>query len=140
MLTTKRRIDPKTGEVTYVVSDGKDLIEMPEIEYRRFMAMKHTAIYQYQFLAQSIKSEPRRRSKPALRGLIRVADLFGLQTRKQIKAMAGDFQAEITRLRRARRPMYARWNAVLAWGYAIYFVLRAPVDKLLSIVRRSMLG
>lgn len=70
------------------------------------------------------------RAKPPLKGLIRFADFTGLKTRKQIKAMAGDMDVEIRRLRKAHRRIAARWNVCMAWGYAMYYVARSPLDKL----------
>lgn len=81
----------------------------------------------------------RARAKPPLRSLIRIADFLGLKTRKAIKAMAGDFDPEIRRLSRAHRPIAARWNVALAWICAAQIVLQAPVEKLLSVIRRKFL-
>lgn len=81
----------------------------------------------------------RRRSTP-LRGLTRFADLFGLQTRKAIKSLAGDYAVEVRRLRRERRPWMARWSVVLAWGYALWYVFRSPVDWAVSYVLKSLRG
>ena len=73
------------------------------------------------------------RSRTAsLKGLIRFADLFGLGTRRSIKALAGDYDIEIRRLLRERRPHMARWNAGSAWGYALWSVLGAPSDRLVG--------
>lgn len=70
-----------------------------------------------------------RKRPPPLRGLTRFADLFGLADRKVVKAIAGDFDVEIRRLRRERRPWVARWNICLAWGCALWCVFRSPLDK-----------
>lgn len=81
-----------------------------------------------------------RRRGPPLRGLVRFADWFGLDTRKAIKALAGDFSVEIRRLRRERRDYVANWNLILAWGYAIWYVFRAPFDFILNTATRLFKG
>jgi hypothetical protein len=92
-------------------------------------------------LGIEVPKRQRRRTRSApLRGLARFADLFGLQTRKAIQALAGDYAVEVRRLRRERRRWMARWNVVLAWGYAAWYVLRSPVDWVVSYVLKSLRG
>lgn len=86
------------------------------------------------------KRQRRRTRSAPLRGLARFADLFGLQTRKAIQALAGDYAVEVSRLRRERRRWMARWNVVLAWGYAGWYVLRSPVDLAISYALKSLRG
>lgn len=84
----------------------------------------------------------RSQRRPPLRSLCRVADFFGLETRKAIKALAGDYEPEIRRLRRERRSHAARWNVILAWLYAIWMVLKSPwewvVRHVLNALRRPL--
>lgn len=86
------------------------------------------------------KPAARRRSGPPLRLLIRAADFVGLKARKQIKAMAGDMDVEIRRLRRQRRPFAVRWNIAQAWFYAGQIVLRGPLESVVKLVQRQFLG
>lgn len=72
--------------------------------------------------------EPAEPTKPSLQPICDFADLFGLQVRKKIKAVAGDYDEEIARLHKQRRYKTAQWNRILAWGYAILYVLRGPLD------------
>lgn len=86
------------------------------------------------------KLTTKRRSRPPLRLLIRAADFVGLKARKQIKAMAGDMDFEIRRLRRQRRPFAVRWNIAQAWFYAAQIVLRGPLESLVRLIRRQLFG
>lgn len=83
------------------------------------------------------RSTPKR---APLRGLIRLADWLGLETRRAIKALAGDYAAEIRRLRRERRHWAAKWNHCLAWGYAVWYVFRSPFDMLVRYLVRALRG
>lgn len=80
------------------------------------------------------------RSRPPLRSLVRIADLFGIGTRKAIKAMAGDYDVEIRRLRRERRSAAAKWNVMLAWGTALSILLRSPFTFLLKAAKGLFSG
>jgi hypothetical protein len=83
---------------------------------------------------------PYKKRPTGLRNLTNFADFFALPTRKVIKALAGDYDAEIRRLRQARRPFAARWNMGLAWGVALWYVLRSPVDRVLQYLIKSFKG
>lgn len=80
------------------------------------------------------------RNRPPLRGLVKFADLFSIGTRKAIKAMAGDYDVEVRRLRRERRPAMAKWNVFLAWGTALGIVLRSPLSFLIKAAKRLISG
>jgi hypothetical protein len=84
--------------------------------------------------------EPRSEPEPTLQGLFRFADWFGLNTRKAIKALAGDYEVEIRRLRQEGRPGVAQWNSVLAWGYALVLVLKSPVSWVVSRALNAFRG
>jgi hypothetical protein len=73
----------------------------------------------------AVQSEPVR---PQLNGLVAFADYFGLGMRARIKALAGDFDAEIARLHRDRRYKTAKWNQFLAWWFTAGYLLRGPFD------------
>jgi hypothetical protein len=75
-----------------------------------------------------------------LYGLVRLADFFGLETRAAIKALAGDYDAEIRRLRSEGRVVAARWNEWLAWGCAIRYVFRGALEQLLRYFVKSLGG
>lgn len=101
----------------------------------------HTANLMIRVKIIEVKSEKppaRRRSGPPLRLLIRAADFVGLKARRQIKAMAGDMDVEIRRLRRERRPIAVRWNIAQAWFYAAQIVFRSPLESLAGLIRRQL--
>jgi hypothetical protein len=81
-----------------------------------------------------------RPKRPKLGALNRMADYLGLELRKRIKALAGDYDAEIQRLYSEGRYRAAQWNKWLAWGYAGFYVLRAPIDWLSSFVIAKFTG
>lgn len=81
-----------------------------------------------------------RRRKPNLKNLTRFADFFGLGLRKRLKAMAGDFDAEISRLHKQHRYVAAKWNKCLAWSYAIWYVLRGPLDWARAALVKALTG
>lgn len=95
-------------------------------------------------LAQDIRARRAgagsKRRKPPLSGLIRLADILPLPTRKKLKALAGDYDPEIRRLRRAHRHRAATWNSVLAWLIAIRIVLGAPVEWALRVLLKLFRG
>ena len=80
------------------------------------------------------------RNIPSLQHISNFADLFGLGLRKKIKAMAGDFDLEIKRLHKAKRSKTAKWNKALAWGYAVWYVVRGPIDWLAENLIKSWKG
>lgn len=80
------------------------------------------------------------RRRPGLQRLTHLADFFGLGLRKRIKAMVGDFDAEIGRLHRQRRYKAAKWNQLLAWGYAGWYVIRGPVDWVRELLMHALTG
>lgn len=88
---------------------------------------------------QRLKRRPKRHPPP-LKGLVKFADLFGLDTRKKIKAMAGDYAVEIRRLRRERRYFTAKWNCFLAWGYALWFAVWTPLERITTTVVKMLKG
>ena len=77
---------------------------------------------------------------PSLAGIYNFADFFGLDLRKRIKALAGDFEVEIIRLQSERRFKTAKWNKALAWGYAVWYVLRGPFDWIVETFIKSKKG
>lgn len=77
---------------------------------------------------------------PSLKSISNFADFFGLGLRKKIKAMAGDFDIEIQRLRKEKRFKTAKWNKALAWGYAVWYVLRGPFDWIVETFIKSKKG
>ena len=82
-------------------------------------------------------------TKPDLTGLKHFSDWFSLGLRQRICAMAGDYEKEIDRIFSEGRFKTARWNKALAWGYAILYVLRGPVDFLVWVwlkLRKLVLG
>ena len=82
---------------------------------------------------------PRNRKASPVRGIVRLADIFGLGLRREIKAMAAEFEVEIKRLHRERRPAMARWNIILAWTTAVHLCFLAVPEKLRGWVR-TVLG
>lgn len=103
--------------------------------YRANKALKN-----YESAVQNVQQRSKRKQTPNLRSLVRFADFFGLHTRKAIKALAGDFSAEVQRLKRARRPHMARWNVCLAWLYTFWIVAKAPMDMLLRYLVKAFGG
>ncbi len=87
-----------------------------------------------------VQQRAKRKATPNLKGLVRFADFFGLPTRKAIKALAGDFSAEVLRLKRARRPYMARWNVCLAWLYTFWIILKAPGEMLVRYLVKTFSG
>lgn len=77
---------------------------------------------------------------PSLLGISDFADFWGLSLRKRIKATAGDFDVEVKRLHKEKRYRMAKWNVVLAWGYAIWYVLRGPYDLVKGALVKAMQG
>lgn len=137
-------VRPQDSDVTLALRRRISASEASMAEQRRAVVAGQTLkisaerTFRKSLMRTTIRVVSRR--KPPLRGLVRFADLFGLETRKAIKAMAGDYHVEIRRLRRERRWAMARWNAVLAWGYAGWFVLRSPVDKLTQYATKAWRG
>jgi len=66
------------------------------------------------------------RRSPSLSRLTEWSDVLPIALRKQVKAMAGDYQPEIQRLHAEGRHRVAAWNAKLAWGTAAWMVCKAP--------------
>lgn len=79
-------------------------------------------------------------SRPTLGGLSAFADFFGLDLRRRLKAMAGDYDAEIARLHKEGRSFAARWNKWLAWYCAGWYVLRSPLDKAAAMLVKGFTG
>lgn len=101
-----------------------------------------TALTYYTFVSIFIrKSHSRLKGRRLpLRGLVRLADFLPLPTRKKVRALAGDYDLEIRRLRRARRHSAATWNSALAWLIAIRIVLGAPVEWVLRVLLKLFRG
>jgi hypothetical protein len=72
--------------------------------------------------------------------LIRLSDFIGLITRKEIKALAGDYCAEIMRLRKGGRVLAARWNVCLAWYYTLGLIVRSPFARALQYLIKTFRG
>ena len=81
-----------------------------------------------------------RNHHPSLKRISNFADFWGLGLRKRIKATAGDFDAEIRRLHKEKRFRMAKWNVILAWGYAIWYVLRGPYDLVKGALVKALKG
>lgn len=81
-----------------------------------------------------------RRRPPSLKRLANFADFWGFGLRKRIKAVAGEFDVELKRLHKEKRYGTAKWNVVLAWGYAIWYVLRGPYDMLKGALVKALRG
>lgn len=73
-------------------------------------------------------------SGKSLNRLRKLADFLPLPTRKAINALVGDYDVEIRRLRKAHRPKAASWNSMLAWGCALWIVLKFPLTKVLEYI------
>jgi hypothetical protein len=87
-------------------------------------------------LSQSRTSSP---SQP-LHRLVDVLDFLPINLRKEVKAMATDYEPEIRRLREAHRPRAAKWNQYLAWGTAIGMVLKRPFQLVTWWLRKTLTG
>jgi hypothetical protein len=87
----------------------------------------------------ALTRSPNKRKTSPVRGIVRLADVFGLGLRREIKSMAADFEVEIKRLRRERRPAMARWNIVMAWATAAQLCFLAVPEKLRGGIR-TVLG
>ena len=81
---------------------------------------------------------PNNRKTSPVRGIVRMADILGLGLRREIKAMAAEFEVEIKRLRRERRPAMARWNIILAWATAVQLCFLAVPEKLRGWIRTAL--
>ena len=77
---------------------------------------------------------------PSLLGISNFADFWGLGLRKRIKACAGELDVEVKRLHKEKRYRMAKWNVVLAWGYAIWYVLRGPYDLVRGALVKALKG
>lgn len=77
---------------------------------------------------------------PSLNRVSNFADFWGLGLRKRIKAVAGDYDVEVKRLHKEKRYRMAKWNVVLAWGYAIWYVLRGPYDLVKGAMVKALKG
>lgn len=82
----------------------------------------------------------RRIQRPQLHGIVQFADWLPLELRKRVKALAGDYDAEIGRLHDQGRYRVARWNRALAWIYALWYVLRSPVDRIMGLLVKAFTG
>ena len=47
---------------------------------------------------------------------------------------------EVKRLHKEKRYRMAKWNVFLAWGYAIWYVLRGPWDFVRDVLVKAMKG
>lgn len=88
----------------------------------------------------TIPLSPIAKPLPRLRKLVLWADLMPLDLRKRLKAMAGDYSAEIARLQLEGRHKTANWNTVLAYGYAGWYVLRGPLDGVVGLLMKNLKG
>lgn len=77
---------------------------------------------------------------PSLKSITNFADFWGLGLRKRIKATAGDFDVEVKRLHKEKRFRMAKWNVILAWGYAIWYVMRGPYDLVKGALVKALKG
>ncbi|QJW85206.1 hypothetical protein HK414_22560 [Ramlibacter terrae] len=91
-------------------------------------------------LSGYLSSAARKGKFPSLHGLVRFADLFGLDLRKNLKALAGDYDAEIRRLHAEKRYRMAAWNKLLAWAFAFWYVLRGPFDAVIMWAIKAWKG
>ncbi len=108
---------------------------VPLIFQRYVLRLKLTVLRQ----KIAISRESRKRS-PSLKRISNFADFWGLGLRKRIKATAGDFDVEVKRLHNEKRYRMAKWNVILAWGYAIWYVLRGPYDLVKGALVKAMKG
>lgn len=74
-------------------------------------------------------------ASPSVSQLVRLADIAPLRLRKKIKALAGDYQAEIDTLTQHGRFGMAKYNKVLAFTHCVVLVLRSPIDACVEIWR-----
>lgn len=81
-----------------------------------------------------------KRPPPSLAGLVHFADWWGLDLRKRIKSLAGDYDAEIRRLCHEDRYLTARWNKFLAWTFAFWYIGRGPWDWLRALLLLAVKG
>lgn len=71
-------------------------------------------------------------------GISNFADFWGLGLRKRIKACAGEFDVEVKRLHKEKSYRMAKWNVVLAWGYAVWYVVRGPWDWVFGALIKAL--
>lgn len=69
---------------------------------------------------------------PSLAKLICIADFLPTALRKKVRAMVCDYDEQIRTLFKKKRYKAARWNQWMAWGFAIWYVLRGPTDAVFS--------
>ena len=69
---------------------------------------------------------------PSLAKLICIADFLPTALRKKVRAMVCDYDEQIRTLFKKKRYKAARWNQCMAWGFAIWYVLRGPTDAVFS--------
>ncbi|MDP2034178.1 MAG: hypothetical protein Q8K29_12270 [Polaromonas sp.] len=77
---------------------------------------------------------------PRLDSLNSIAEWLPLGMRKKIKAMAADYADEIRCIHARGEYRKAQWNKRLAWGYAIWYVVRGPVDAVKDWLIASFKG
>jgi hypothetical protein len=82
----------------------------------------------------------RKPSCPSVGDLMKRADWFPLELRKKLRAMAGDYDAEIRRLHVEERFRAARWNGFMARWCFWWYVLRGPVDWAVGLLVKTFTG
>ena len=86
-----------------------------------------------------VVSNPDVDEAPSLTAISRFADFFGLGLRKEIKAMVGDYDVEIKRIyTKEKRPLAAKWQVALAWGYTFWYVCKRPISVVWDYVFGSL--
>lgn len=101
---------------------------------------KQQIIFSHPSDVRALRVTEKQNRVPSLKSVAAFADLWGLELRKRIKSMAGDYDIEIRRIHKEKRYRMAKWNKVLAWGYAIWYVLRGPYDLVRGALVKAMKG
>ena len=106
------------------------------------LALLYTTLVLSEAILSRLVRRPRvrRKSAPSLQHILNFADFWGLGLRKRIKACAGEFDVEVNRLHKEKRYRMAKWNVVLAWGFAIWYVLRGPYDLVKGALVKALKG
>ncbi len=78
--------------------------------------------------------------RPRLDGLTSFADICPRGLRGRLKAMAGDYDADIRAFHEQGKYKTARWNRMLAWATAAKMVLFGPFDALTQWAIKALRG
>jgi len=99
-------------------------------------------MHEARIMHEAVASTRVRRHKPLQRAA-RFADLVPFPAcRKKLKKLLADEQHDIAELYRAGRSNVARWRELAAWGWVMWYAVRAPFSTTLIalLVKKFSIG